>query len=254
MAEPSAGPVCLQGGGELSPACRPMDARVLRRVAGGPQPVRVVVAALAAVPGREHDTAVRHGVEHYRRLGADAVGAPDARTDPGGAVAALRAARLVVLPGGSPSRLLDALRTTPVGDLLTALAAEGTAVSGSSAGAMVLGGWTVLPDRRGETGLAVEPGLGLVPGVVVVPHWSGGGSRGDWLRALDAAVPAGTAVLGLPEESGVLVQGRTATALGVAAVRRVDAGRDAPPGSSWELPAPEGPDAASRDARTQQVE
>jgi cyanophycinase-like exopeptidase len=237
------GLLCLQGGGEFSPGCRPMDARVLRRVAGGPAPARVAVVALAAAPGSEHDTAVRHGVEHYRRLGADAVGAPDARTDPAGAVAALREAALVVLPGGSPSRLLDALRTTPVGDLLAVLVAGGTAVSGSSAGAMVLGGWTVLPDRRGEAGPAVEEGLGLVPGVVVVPHWSGGSSRGDWLRAVDAAVPAGTEVLGLPEESGVLVEGTSLTALGTSAVRRVrqpPAGADQPPGTTWRLREPPG--------------
>lgn len=232
------GLVCLQGGGEFSAGCRPMDARVVRRVAGGrAAPVRVVVVALAAAPGREHDTAARNGVEHYLRLGADAVAAPDARTDPGGAVAALEQARLVVLPGGSPSRLLEALHETPVGDLLVALSAGGVAVSGSSAGAMVLGGATVLPDRRADDGgLAVVPGLALVPGVVVVPHWSGGGSRGDWLRAITAAAGNDVTVLGLPEESGVLVEGRGALAVGAAATHRVADGVDVPVGSGWALP------------------
>lgn len=232
------GLVCLQGGGEFSPGCRPMDARVVRRVAGGPGPVRTVVCALAAAPGREHDTAVRNGVAHYGRLGADAVGAPDAREDAAGAVRELSAARLVVLPGGSPSRLLEALRETPVGPLLRELLQDSVAISGSSAGAMVLGGWTVLPERRGEHGVAVEPALGLVPGVVVVPHWSGGGSRGDWLRAVDAAVPDAT-VLGLPEESGVLVEDRLLHALGRTASCVVADAVDLPPGATWTLPAPD---------------
>lgn len=232
------GLVCLQGGGEFSAACRPMDARVVRRVAGGSaDPVRTVVVALAAAPGRDHDTAAANGVRHYAHLGADAVAAPDARTDPGGAVAALTEAELVVLPGGSPSRLLTALQGTPVGELLLALAERGVAVSGSSAGAMVLGGWTVLPDLRADDGgLAVVPALGLVPGVVVVPHWSGGGSRGDWLRAVDAAVEPGTAVLGLPEESGVLVEGRRATVVGAAATSRIREGVDVQVGTGWVLP------------------
>ncbi len=45
------GLVCLQGGGEFSAGCRPMDARVVRRVAGGAGAVRVAVGALAAAPG-----------------------------------------------------------------------------------------------------------------------------------------------------------------------------------------------------------
>ena len=232
--------VCLQGGGEFSPGCRPMDTRVVRRVsggeAGGAAPVRVVVVPLAAAPGREHDVAGANGVAHYARLGAQAVVAPDARTDPDAAVEAVEGAELVVLPGGSPSRLLAALRETPVGDLLRDLVARGVALSGASAGAMVLGGWTVLPDRKGEHGVGVAEALGLVPGVVVVPHWSGGGSRGDWLRAVAATVPEGTTVLGLPEESGVLVVGDEVTAVGTTPTWRV--GDDLPieVGATWRLP------------------
>jgi cyanophycinase-like exopeptidase len=237
------GLICLQGGGEFSAGCRAMDTWVLRRVAAGPAPVRVAVTALAGAPGREHDTANAHGVAHYARLGADAVAAPDARTDPGAALAALATAELVVLPGGSPSRLLAALRQTPVGALLAELVARGVAVSGASAGAMVLGGWTVLPDRPGSSGPGMAPGLGLVPDVVVVPHWRADEGRHDWRRAVAAAVPRGTTVLGLPEESGVVVQGRVVAAVGQAASRRVGDGQDLVPGSTWELPgaAPAGP-------------
>lgn len=232
------GLVCLQGGAEFRPGCRPMDARVVRRASSDGRPARVVVTALAGAPGREAQTAERHGVEHYRGLGAEAVAAPDARSDPDGALEALAGADLVVLPGGSPSRLLDALNDTPVGAWLVGAVHAGTAVSGSSAGAMVLCAWTVLPDHAGPDGIAVEPGLGVVQGAVVVPHWSGGGSRGDWLRAVAAAVPAGTQVLGLPEESGVLVLDRSLTAVGRAPVRLVDAERDLAPGQSWPLGAP----------------
>ena len=229
------GLVCLQGGGEFSSGCRPMDARVVRRVGDGVGSPHVVVTALAGAPGREAETAERHGVEHYRSLGAQAVAAPDARHDPDGALAALAAADLVVLPGGSPARLLDALRTTPVGEWLVGAVRDGVAVSGASAGAMVLCGWTVLPDQAGPHGIAVVPGLGLVDDVVVLPHWSGGGSRGDWLRAVAATVPQHTEVLGLPEESGVFVLEGGLTAVGQAPTRLITSDRDLRPGDRHPL-------------------
>ncbi len=217
--------MCLQGGAEFGPACAPMDAEVLRR-ADGP----VVVVALAAAAGVEHRTAADDGVRHLRSLGAaDVVAAPDAREQPAAALELLRSARLVVLPGGSPSRLLEALRSTGVDAVLTALVDSGGVVSGSSAGAMVLGGWTVLPDRPGP---AVVPALGLVPDVVVLPHWTGSG-RADWLRAVDAAVPAATVLLGLPEQSGVLVEDGVLTAVGVRPTSLVRTGDVLPVGRSW---------------------
>lgn len=222
--------ICLQGGAEFGELCRGMDADLLRRAGDGP----VVITALAGAPGREYRTAGDNGVRHFRSLGAqDVVVAPDVREDEAGALAALRRARLLVLPGGSPSRLLAALQDTPVGELVATLLADGAVVSGSSAGAMVLCDWTVLPDRRGPEGTVVERGLGLVPELLVVPHWSGGSSRGEWLRAVAATVPAGVRVLGLPEQSGVLVDGQRLTAVGASATTVVtDGGRELAVGQS----------------------
>jgi len=212
---PPAGTVCLQGGGEFSDACRPMDAQLLS-LADGP----VVVTALAGSPGSDYRTATANGVRHFSALGAaDVVAAPDAREDRDAALDVLRTARLVVLPGGSPSRLLDALQATGADRVLADVLAAGGVLMGASAGAMVLCEWTVLPDR----GMQVVPGLGVVPGVVVVPHWSGG--RPDWLRAIDGAVPAEVAVLGLPEESGVLVRDGARTPVGRSAVVSLRDGR-----------------------------
>ena len=198
--------LCLQGGAEFGPDCREMDAALLAR-ADGP----VVVTALAGAPGREYRTAGDNGVRHFSSLGAaDVTVAPDVREDPEGAVEALRRARLLVLPGGSPARLLEALRSTAVGDLVVDLLADGGVVSGSSAGAMVLCAWTVLPERGTP---AVVPGLGLVPRTLVVPHWRG---SSGWLAAVEAAVPDDVRVLGLPEQAGVVVDGGSVTAVGSA--------------------------------------
>ena len=223
--------VCLQGGGEFSVGCRAMDRQLLTHVDGP-----VVVTGLAGSSGSQYRAATDHGVRHFRACGArEVVGAPDVREDSADAVRVLRTARLLVLPGGSPSRLLTALQTYALDQLVLDLLADGGAVMGASAGAMVLGAWTVLPDRRApEGGLAVERGLGVVAGTAVVPHWSGGSSRGDWLRAL-AGVPEPLRLLGLPEESGVLVVDGTETAVGQSPTRLVQEGHDVAAGE--ELPA-----------------
>lgn len=222
--------LCLQGGNEFGPGCREMDAGLLQRAGGGP----VVVTALAGAQGREYRTAGANGVRHFRELGAvDVTVAPDVRADPEGALAALRTARLLVLPGGSPARLLDTLQSTPVGGLLRELLDDGVVLMGSSAGAMVVCEWTVLPDRRGPEGAAVVRGLGLVTGLVVVPHWSDGASRGQWLEAVDETVPPGVQVVGLPEESGLLVEDGELTAVGARPTALVTEGRSLPLGNRW---------------------
>jgi cyanophycinase-like exopeptidase len=116
---------------------------------------------------------------------------------------------LVVLPGGSPSRLRKALFDTGVGALLAERWQSGDcAIVGASAGAMLLCSHTVLPDRGGRP---VVSGLGLLPRALVLPHWSG---RSDWLASVRPQLPEGTRLLGLPERSGVIVEGDGWTAWG----------------------------------------
>lgn len=225
------GTVCLQGGGEFSPGCREMDVALLERAGG--RGARVVVTALAGTPGRDYATATANGVSHFRAVGGtDVVGAADVREDRAAALETLAGADLLVLPGGSPSRLLTALRSTPVGALVTQLLERGGVVMGASAGAMVLCPWTVLPDRSGPEGLGIAEGLAAVGELSVVPHWSGGSSRGDWLRALASTE---TLVLGIPEESGVLVEGSRLLAVGQEGTSLVADGRVLEPGETVDL-------------------
>jgi cyanophycinase-like exopeptidase len=194
------GIVCLQGGGELSPGCRDMDLALLARAPG---PVAVV--ALASPQGEVYRRTCSHGVSWFRRLGAEAFAVPDPREEPLGAT--LDGVGLVVLPGGSPSTLMDALEKTGFGAALVDHVTAGGAVMGASAGAMALGEWTVLPDA----GFRVVPGLGLAPRVAVVPHWDG--PRADWLKTLDREVDKGL-IIGIPEESGILLEKGRLTGLG----------------------------------------
>jgi hypothetical protein len=204
------GAICLQGGRELTRECDEMDRAVLERCSG-----TVVVLAGAARPGSDYAGASARTVAHYRRLGAAVEVIPDPREDHPAALAALGdGTGLVVVPGGSPGGLLDVLTTRASGaptiaERLVALWSSGTAISGASAGAMVLCAHTATPDR--SAGLA--DGLDLVPGVAI-PHWSPGSER-RW------SLPD-TLLWGLPECGGVLIDGDSMIAVGqgVASIRR----------------------------------
>jgi cyanophycinase-like exopeptidase len=209
--------ILLEGGNEFSPRCREMDALLVDGLDGP-----VVVTALAGEIGSDYRRATANGVRHFTELTDQPVlGAADVRTDEAEALEALRSGRLLVLPGGSPGRLLAALLDTPVGQVIKDLLTAGGRVMGSSAGAMVLGPWCVLPGRP----VGVNEGLGVVP-YVTVPHWEG--DRAPWLRAIDKHVPGDVEVLGIPEESGVMIDKGVLTAVGQRGTRLVRAQRDLP--------------------------
>ena len=195
------GLICLQGGNELTPGCRDMDAFLLERAGGGP----VAVLPYAAAPGRDQATVGANATAYYRDLGAAEVTL--APPDPAAALAVVNAAALVVIPGGSPRRLQRALTDPALREALNAAAADPrTVVTGSSAGAMLLCATTVLPEP-----FATGEGIGLVDDFAVIPHYDG--PRPDWERALREAAP-GVDVLGIPERSGVLLDGEDVTAIG----------------------------------------
>ncbi|HVE62238.1 MAG TPA: Type 1 glutamine amidotransferase-like domain-containing protein [Mycobacteriales bacterium] len=201
------GVICLQGGREHTAACVGLDSDLLELAEGGP----VVVLALASENLRSNAAAADLAKRHFLDLGASAV---SVITDPGpaaAAVEAVRGARLVVIPGGSPRVLIDAMHRSGLATEVTRAAADGTVISGASAGAMVLCEWMVLPGRRLEVG----PGLGLVEGLVVLPHYDGG--HADWVSVVRARLGDDVDMIGLPECSGVLLDGEAIVAVGAAA-------------------------------------
>ncbi len=179
------GAIGLHGGGELVRGDEPFLRAILRSAlsagrvraaecafaAGGPATVRIIVLPVAA-GGERPDLAVAHARVAFARVAADLglavevddVAVVDERTaaDPGFA-AAIAGADLVYLPGGDPGRAARSLRGTAAGRALLAAHARGATVAGASAGAMALCDRTWTRDGGAA-------GLGLVPGIVVVPH------------------------------------------------------------------------------------
>ena len=189
-----------------------MDEHLLSLAPAGP----VVVVPLASEPGSDYSRTAAHAFRYYAGLGAEVVTPDDPRRDAAAATDAVATAGLIVLTGGSPRRLRDALVETGMDDAIRARHRAGALVMGSSAGAMVACATTLLPQWRGNPNSG--PGLGLVTGRVVVPHFDG--KRGGWVRAGLAVEPV---VLGIPECSGVLLEGDTMTSIGVAASTMITA-------------------------------
>ncbi|WP_336921252.1 Type 1 glutamine amidotransferase-like domain-containing protein [Aquipuribacter sp. SD81] len=211
------GAILLQGGGEMQPACRGMDEQLLSLAPPGP----VVVVLGAATPGPDHEHAASRARRWYTDVARRPVEVtPHPEVDLDACVRAVGEAAVVVLPGGSPARLLDGL-TGDGGRLARALSeahAGGAALSGASAGAMVLCARTVLPERRGGPGPAVTAGLGLVPGLAVVHD--DGAREPVWRDPDDPVGPR----WGLPEAGGALVVDDTVRAVGRGAPRLLLAG------------------------------
>jgi len=190
------GILCLQGGREFTPECVEMDREVLAVA----EAQHVAVLAGAARVGSDYDGASTRARRHYAGLDVDVQVVPDPRTDLDAALDAMRSRiDLLVLPGGSPSSLLDVLSGL-VRDRLLELHAAGTAISGASAGAMVMCSHMARPDR-GD----VADGLALVDGLAL-PHWSAG-TPPRW------PVPD-VQLWGLPECGGVIIDDGVARGVG----------------------------------------
>ena len=194
------GPIALVGGDEFRPGCRGMD-RGLLELAASEQP-SVLVVPTAAIEGRP-DLAAANGVAHFSSLGARALklmvlDSQDANV-PELAVA-LEGFSHVYFSGGSPDYLLGVLKGSLLLERVLEWRREGGVLAGSSAGAMVMGEFM----RSPRSGRWVE-GLGLCPGVAVLPHHEGRDPV-EVSESLKGALPEGIDVLGIDAQSCCLLK------------------------------------------------
>jgi cyanophycinase len=197
--------VALVGSGEYLPVMADVEGALLEG-----RPPRYVQLPTAA--GQEGPDSVgrwvRLGAEQADRLGVEAVPvlALDRTTADDPTLATpIEGAGLVYLSGGSPAYLAESLRGTRVWAAVLSAWRAGAALAGCSAGAMALAAWMAnirAPDS--EPG----PGLGVVPGVLVVPHFD---RFRRWMRfspeAAAARLPAGVVLIGIDEETALVGDG-----------------------------------------------
>jgi cyanophycinase len=195
-----AGLLLLNGGDEFRPGNEPQDRELVAaaHAHGGPAYV-VPTAAGRQAPERAVATAqawfagLGLTMEELRVL---------TRTDASSERLAELAtkASLLYLTGGDPGLLVKVLAGSRVWGAMAAAWQAGTALAGSSAGAMALCEWTLVMARwpRHHERKPV-PALNIVPGTAVLPHYRHMGSRwsvGD--------PPAGLTLLGLDEHTAAV--------------------------------------------------
>jgi cyanophycinase len=135
--------------------------------------------------------ALGHGIRTEVALVRDAASADDPDL-----AEMIAAADLIYLPGGDPDLVPVVLRGSAAERSLVAAHRRGAMIAGASAGAMGLADWTWTP----QGGI---PGLGLVHGLVVVPHYDDI-QRMSWQSSLDKVAPLGLGYLGLDERTGII--------------------------------------------------
>ena len=163
------GTLALVGSGEFLPPIEPLDRLLLERLSA---PARVVVLPTASAPDGPGvpERWAKMGVEHFARLNAAAepvmlLTRADAESEE--LAARIAAANFVYMSGGKPQYLYATLRDTPCWRAMQAVFASGGVVAGCSAGAMALGEHMIDFPRLWRT----VPGLGLAPGLAVIPHF-----------------------------------------------------------------------------------
>ena len=140
------GALALVGSGEYLPQMEETD-RFLLDTMGGPAAARVVVIPTASaleLGMPEHWNTL--GVAHFRALGAQVTPVmlltrDDAQDQQ--VLADLRRADLYYFSGGNPEHVIEMLRDTPAWQIIRDGYEAGAVLAGCSAGAMMLGGYTL---------------------------------------------------------------------------------------------------------------
>jgi len=189
--------VALVGGNEFRRECDPMD-RVLVQRLGGPA-AQLAILPTAATNENPY-VAGENGARHFRRLGARAekiMIVDEASANDAGLVGLLEDNAGLYFTGGDPIYLRDTLHGSKTWEAVKDVAARGGLIAGSSAGAMVLG------ERLWRFDGWID-GLGLAPGLAVLPHHATLAARWNAL-AMAEALPAGVTLVGIDEATALLL-------------------------------------------------
>jgi cyanophycinase-like exopeptidase len=192
------GPIALIGGLEHLDGCHAIDRRLISET-GATRP-NVVVVPAASSRRLMAATAVL-ARNYWRRLGASVtVGVPGDGFEERLAEA-VDEADIIVLTGGHPNKLFSRLGASPLLDLIIQQWEAGTAISGSSAGAMCM--FEHRLNLYPPNPLKRIQGFGVLAGFTAAPHfdrfraqhWAPWVSR-NLLRSAVLGLDEGTALVG----------------------------------------------------------
>jgi len=200
MTGPVVAPIALLGSGEFEPWASDGERLLLSLAAGDGS---VAVLPLASAPeGETYADWAHKGLTHFEELGVPArVIEVKERGDAfkEELIAELERVSVIFFSGGNPAFLADAVTGTPLGQVLLATLDRGAALAGCSAGACLFGEASPesVTDRIEEDRWV--PGMRILPGVWVVPHWD---ALGDRVREYFLSrIPTSGVTLGIDEQT-----------------------------------------------------
>ena len=228
-------PIVLAGGDEFRPECESMDRTLLEL---RPASRRTVAILPTAAAGQRPEIAASNGVRYFESIGASAeaiIAIDHASANDEDTLRPLKSAGLIYFAGGSPTHLLQTLRSTRLWETARSAWSGGSVLAGSSAGAMVLGAWMLAP---GDPTSWVET-MNAVPGVAVLPHFERWGT--DRRAHAISTKPPGIILLGIPGAGGVVFepavgQARIIGELAVTLVNETGTESIAKPGDRFTIP------------------
>ena len=167
----SAGAIALVGSGEYSVPMQELEAELLHRaISFGKKNHDVQIPTASSHEGETSRAKwKRLGQEQSDRIGSECIYLPiHERADAFNPefITAIKDAGLIYFSGGDPHRVAAIFNGSPLWDAIVAEWKSGTSLAGCSAGAMAFGG-TIMGVRKSNH----SPGLGLLPGIEVIPHY-----------------------------------------------------------------------------------
>lgn len=200
------GRLVLAGSGEFTPAMDELDRELLATLRPG---ARVAIVPTAAGLEDTPNNWAAMGTAHFRALGAETVAVmvlnKDDAHEPKWS-AAIAEADWIYFSGGNPGHLMETLDGSPFWSAVLVRHGAGAILAGSSAGAMIFGQSTFVPLARGPDGfptrMLIRPAMGLVPGVIIAPHFNILPER--LLRTWSDLVPVGHRLLGIDEDTALV--------------------------------------------------
>ena len=203
------------------------ECKILRefvRRAGGIKARIAIMTAATSLPREVGDNYVRV----FERLGAEDVRVVDTerREDASDSrnLEIIENCTGVFFTGGDQARITDLLKDTEIDATIHRRYAEGIVVGGTSAGAAMMPDEMII-EGDSETNprvdvVAMGPGMGFLPGIVVDQHFAQRGRLGRLISAL-AQQPA-VLGLGIDENTAVIVNGDEFEVVGEGAVTVID--------------------------------
>jgi cyanophycinase len=201
----NAGALALVGSGEYSPQMQEFESELLHlAISRGKKNSFVQIPTASSHEGSaSREKWQRLGREQAERIGSEWVYLPiHEREDAFNQefVDAIAGAGLIYFSGGDPHRIADVFKDSPAKEAIVTAWESGSSLAGCSAGAMAFGG-TIMGIRRSHH----SAGLGIVPGIEVIPHYD---KMLGWLpervTAFVLRPDATTALIGIDENTALV--------------------------------------------------